>query len=253
MPLVSGPNTPAAPAAAQAASTPITPPANGDITPPPATEVVTISAEQLRAYTAGQERLASLEADQRARDATAQAEQVRLMAQRGEIEQAMTLQRQQSEEALNTERKTRMTIEERAKRYAVDGELSRVLASQPLVPGGAEQLTQLWRGQLLVEPHGDSYNVRTSGFQSVGDFVAAQLAQPHYAHFIRSNNQGGTGAANASHTAPALVTTPTAPAAPKTLGDAVILHMQSLNAKGTAEDPRVDMSQAMGLRRPVAR
>ena len=66
-----------------------------------------------------------------------------------------------------------------------------MLASQPLVPGGAEQLTQLWRNQFVVEPQGDSFTVRTPTFQSVGDFVQAQLARPEYAHFIRASNPGG--------------------------------------------------------------
>ena len=43
-----------------------------------------------------------------------------------------------------------------------------------------------------MEAQADSFAVRTPTFQSVSDFVAAQLAQPHYAHFIRSTNQGGT-------------------------------------------------------------
>ena len=107
-----------------------------------------------------------------------------------------------------SERASRSAVEERAKRYALDGEVSRVLASQPLVPGGAEQLTQLWRSQFVVEPQGDSFTVRTPTFQSVGDFVTAQLARPEYAHFIRASNPGGgtagtTGAHQAAPTAPA--------------------------------------------------
>ena len=117
-------------------------------------QTVTIPLEQLQTFTSIQARLAQVEAEQRTRDDAARVEQVKLLAQKGEIENALRIQREQAEQQLNAERAQRGAIEERAKRYALDGELSRVLASQPLVPGGAEQLTQLWRGQFTVEAQG---------------------------------------------------------------------------------------------------
>jgi hypothetical protein len=231
------PMTPATPAAAVVAAAPVQP------------QTVTIPLEQLQTFTSIQARLAQVEADQRVRDDAARVEQVKLLAQKGEIENALRIQREQAEQQLNTERSQRAAIEERAKRYALDGELSRVLASQALVPGGAEQLTQLWRSQFTVEAQGDSFAVRTPTFQSVRDFVAAQLAQPHYAHFIRSTNQGGTAGTTGAHQAePTPPVHPASPPVPKTLGEAVILHMQGLkDSKNT--DPRLDLSSPMGLRR----
>jgi hypothetical protein len=212
-------------------------------------QTVTIPLEQLQTFTSIQARLAQVEAEQRVRDDAARVEQVKLLAQKGEIENALRIQREQAEQQLNAERSQRAAIEERAKRYALDGELSRVLASQALVPGGAEQLTQLWRNQFTVEAQGDSFAVRTPTFQSVPDFVAAQLAQPHYAHFIRSTNQGGTAGTTGAHQAePTPPVHPASPPVPKTLGEAVILHMQNL--QGTKQgDPRLDLSLPMGLRR----
>ncbi len=165
-------------------------------------QTVTIPLEQLQAFTAVQARLAQMESDQRGRDDAARAEQVKLLAQKGEIENALRIQREEAQKQLDSERASRSVVEERAKRYALDGEVSRVLASQPLVPGGAEQLTQLWRSQFVVEPQGDSFNVRTPTFQSVGDFVAAQLARPEYAHFVRASNPGGGTAGATAHTRP---------------------------------------------------
>ena len=164
------PTTPAAPAVA--ATPPATPPAAA-----PQPQTVTIPLEQLQTFTSVQARLAQLEAEQRQRDESARAEQVKLMAAKGEIENALRLQREEAQKQLDAERSSRAAVEERAKRYALDGEVSRVLASQPLVPGGAEQLTQLWRNQFIVEPAGDSFTVRTPTFQTVGDFVQAQLAR----------------------------------------------------------------------------
>ena len=239
------PTTPVLQAAAAVSATPPT-------APPPATpaqpQTVTIPLEQLQAFTSVQARLAQMEADQRSRDDAARAEQVKLLAQKGEIENALRIQREEGQKQLDSERASRSAVEERAKRYALDGEVSRVLASQPLVPGGAEQLTQLWRNQFVVEPQGDSFNVRTPTFQSVGDFVAAQLARPEYAHFVRASNPGGgtAGATGAHQAAPTSPANPAAPIQPKNFGEAIILQMQELQ-KTQPSDPRLNPAAAMGL------
>jgi hypothetical protein len=232
-----------------AAAVAATPPA----TPPPATpaqpQTVTIPLEQLQTFTSVQARLAQMEADQRSRDEASRAEQVKLMAAKGEIENALRIQREEAQKQLESERASRAAVEERAKRYALDGEVSRVLASQPLVPGGAEQLTQLWRNQFVVEPQGDSFTVRTPTFQSVGDFVAAQLGRPEYAHFIRASNPGGGtagGAGGASLAAPTSPANPAAPTQPKNFGEAIILQMAELQ-KGQSTDPRLNPAAPMGL------
>jgi hypothetical protein len=238
-------------------TTPVTSVAAASAPPPPAApplatatqpQTVTIPLEQLQTFTSVQARLAQLEAEQRSRDEAARAEQVKLLAAKGEIENALRIQREEGQKALDAERSSRAAVEERAKRYALEGEVSRVLASQPLVPGGAEQLTQLWRSQFVVEPQGDSFTVRTPTFQSVGDFVQAQLTRPEYAHFIRASNPGGgtagtTGAHQAAPTSPA---TPAPPVAPKNFGEAIILQMQE-SQKNQPADPRLNPGVAMGL------
>lgn len=231
---------PAAPAAAPAVA--IAPP------PPPQPQTVTIPLEQLQTFTSVQARLAQMEAEQRSRDEAARAEQVKLLAAKGEIENALRIQREEGQKALDAERSNRAAVEERAKRYALEGEISRVLSSQPLVPGGAEQLTQLWRNQFVVEPQGDSFTVRTPTFQSVADYVQAQLALPQYAHFVRAANPGGgtagiTGAHQAQPTAPA---NPAAPPQPKNFGEAIILQMQQ-QQKDVPTDPRMNTALPMGL------
>jgi hypothetical protein len=231
-------------AAAVSATSPATPPAATAAQP----QTVTIPLEQLQTFTSVQARLAQMEADQRSRDDAARAEQVKLLAQKGEIENALRIQREEAQKQLDSERASRSAVEERAKRYALDGEVSRVLASQPLVPGGAEQLTQLWRSQFVVEPQGDSFTVRTPTFQSVGDFVAAQLARPEYAHFVRASNPGGgtAGATGAHQTAPTSPVHPAAPIQPKNFGEAIILQMQEIQ-KTQPIDPRLNPAAAMGL------
>jgi hypothetical protein len=209
---------------------------------------VTIPVEQLNAFTSVQARLAQLESEQRSREAAAQQEQARILAQKGEVEDALRMVREQSEQQVQAERVKLQAIEERAKRYALEGELSRVLASQNLVPGGAEQLSRLWRQEFHVQAEGESFVVRTPTFQSVNEYAKTQLARPEYAHFVRSSNQGGTAGTTGGHQVP-----PTSPAnvaplsQPKSMGEAVILHMQSIREKDGI-DPRLNLAAPMGLK-----
>ncbi|MHB8397329.1 MAG: hypothetical protein ACYDCI_00120 [Candidatus Limnocylindrales bacterium] len=239
------PATPAA--AAVPAPAPATTPAPAPAPSPPPT--VTIPLEQLQTFTAVQARLAQLEAEQRSRDEAARAEQVRLMAAKGEVENAFKIQREEADKRLADERSQRNALEERAKRYALDGELSRVLASQALVAGGAEQLTTLWRNHFVVEPQGDSFTVRTPTFQTVNDFVATTLGRPEYAHFIRASHPAGGTAGTPSSGAASPPTTPANPtptAQPKNFGEAIILQIQDKMSSQPA-DPRLNPAAAMGL------
>jgi hypothetical protein len=211
-------------------------------------QTVAIPLEQVQAFTTMQARLAQLESEQRSREQAIQQDQARALAQKGEVENALRLLREQSEQQVQAERARLTQVEERAKRYALDGELSRALSACNLVPSGAEQLTQLWRSQFLVDAQGDSFAVRTPTFQSVGDFVQQQLARPEYAHFVRAQNPGG-GTGGVQPSAQALPSTPANPAQmpqPKNMGEAVILHMQNMQkAQG---DPRANLSLPMGLK-----
>lgn len=207
---------------------------------------VTIPLEQLQAFTSIQARLAEMEAAQRSQQEAAQQEQARILAQKGEVENALRMLREQSEQTLNSERQRLVQIEERAKRYALDGEVTRALAGHNLVPGGAEQLAQLWRSQFVVDTQGDSFAVRTPTFQSVGEFVSQQLARPEYAHFVRASTQGGTATGQTIQAAQTPPANPAPAPQPRNMGEAVVLHMQGLQkAQG---DARSNLSLPMGLR-----
>ncbi len=236
--------TPATPAVAVAPA-----PVTNTVTPPPAPPAgITISATDYTEFMATRTRLAAIEQERAREVAEANAREVAALAQKGQIEGALTMLRQQAQADLDAERVKSRATEDRAKRYALDGELARSLSSQPLVPGGAEQLTQLWRSQFHVQPEGDSFAVRTPAFQSVGDFVTQQLARPEYAHFVRAGNPGGGHHGGGGNlTIPTPAASPAPPVVPANMGEAVILHMQSL-AKNT-NDPASDMSQSFGLKR----
>lgn len=209
-------------------------------------QTVTIPLEQLQAFTSIQARLAEMEAAQRSQQEAAQQEQARILAQKGEVENALRMLREQSEQTLSAERQRLVQIEDRAKRYALDGEVSRALAAHSLVPGGAEQLALLWRSQFVVDTQGDSFAVRTPTFQSVGEFVSQQLARPEYAHFVRASTQGGTATGQTVQAAQTPPANPAPATQPRNMGEAVILHMQGLQkAQG---DARANLSLPMGLR-----
>src|ERR1700678_1624538 len=93
-------------------TTPVTTVAAAAAAPPPAVpplaaaaqpQTVTIPLEQLQTFTSVQARLAQLEAEQRSRDESARAEQVKLLAAKGEIENALRIQREEGQKALDAE------------------------------------------------------------------------------------------------------------------------------------------------------
>ena len=59
--------------------------------PPAVAQTVTIPLKQLQTFTSIQARLAQVEAEQRTRDDAARVEQVKLLAQKGEIENALRI------------------------------------------------------------------------------------------------------------------------------------------------------------------
>lgn len=209
-------------------------------------QTVTIPLEQLQTFTSIQARLAEMESAQRTQQEAAQQEQARILAQKGEVENALRMLREQSEQTLGAERQRLVQVEDRAKRYALDGEISRALSAHNLVQGGAEQLSQLWRSQFLVDTQGDSFAVRTPTFQSVGEFVSQQLSRPEYAHFVRASTQGGTATGQTIQAAQTPPAGPTPMPQPRNMGEAVILHMQGLQK--IQGDARANLSLPMGLR-----
>jgi len=238
--------TPTPPPVAPLPASDTPPPA--DPNAPPAT--VPISQEQLQTFMASQTRLAQLEAEGRQREEAAQAEQARLLAAKGQVEEALKTIQQQSDAKLRAEADQRLRAEERAKKYALDNELSKALSMHPLLPGTTDQLTSILRNQLQVEAQGESYVVRTPAFVSAIDHVATTLGKPEFAHFLRPHGAGGAGAGggNAAPT-PAANTPP--PAAPKNFGEAIILQMAEIAKNTAASDPKTDMSRSFGLSRTV--
>lgn len=212
-------------------------------------DVTAVSKAELELLRAGQSKLASYETAAAAAEAARKQAELNAQIERGQVKEALETMRREAQERLALVESQRAAERARAERYALDGEVSRVLADQPLVPGGAEQLTQLWRNQFTVEATGDTFSVRTPTYQSVSDFVKDRLARPEYAHFVRSSTQhGGTGGQTAGAAASSPTPTTTMVAAPKTLSEAALLQTKALRENGTghAIDGLVDPSAGFG-------
>ena len=111
---------------------------------------------------------------------------------KGQIEQAFALRRQQAKATIEAERAELKQTEERAKRYALDGELARALAAQP--PGSRRcrsahadygGISSRSKRRAIPSP-----SVRRISSRSAPG-IAAQLGRPEYSHFLRPNNPGG--------------------------------------------------------------
>jgi hypothetical protein len=222
----------------------------------PTAQTVTISAEQFESFRNLQTKVAELEAANLRREQEAKDKEINLLKEKGDAENAVKTLRDQKDMELREERSKFTQIEERAKRYALDGELSRALAAQPLVsPAAAAQLANIFRSEFGVQPEGDGFAVRTRMLQSVGDFVKEKLAHADYSHFVKAEQRGGTAGGGSS----AALTAPTAPAngpaAPDlsklTFSDAIILDMQAKLTQRQAQPAALDRAQAFGLR-PLA-
>jgi hypothetical protein len=215
------------------------------VTPP----MVSIPLDQLQAFTGLQARLAQMDAENRQRETAANEERIRILTEKNDAITAVKTLRDAKDAELKTANDARVGIEDRAKRYALDGELARVLASQPIVPGSAAQLMSLFRAEFQVHAEGDSFTVRTPTFQSVEQFVKEKLAHVDYAHFVRATNPAGgtagtTGGDRAAPTGDAAKVE-----APKNYGEAIILHMKE-QQKAAGADPRLNLRLPMGLSVP---
>jgi hypothetical protein len=214
-------------------------------------QTVTIPVVELQQLTQVQARLAQLESEQRQREEAAQAEQARLLAAKGQVEEALKAIQAQSEARLRAESESRLRTEERAKRYALDNELAKALAMHAILPGTADQLTMILRGQLQVQEEGEKYVVRTPTFVAAADHVAQTLAKPEFAHFLRPHSAGGTAGTGATQAAPTPAANPVPDLLPKNFGEAIILQIQAQQASKGAIDSRTDMSQSFGLGKGV--
>jgi len=97
-------------------------------------------------------------------------------------------------------------------------ELATALSGRALVPGGAAQLIKLWRDDLEVIDENGRTRVTARDGRGVEQAVAAWLASPEYAHFLRPSSMGGTTPRGDSRTA-----RPGAPPSPpNNLGEAVL-------------------------------
>ena len=119
------------------------------------------------------------------------------------------------------------------KEALLDRELATALVGKPLVPGAASQLIRLWRDEFEAIDEGGSIRVLARDGRAVEQAVADRLAGPDFAHFCLPSSRGGTGTKGQNRSA---VTSPT-PAAPRTLGEAVLMRWREAAARSPGPTP----------------
>jgi len=215
--------------------------------PPPVAAMVSIPMSQLEVFAANQARIAQLEAENRQREQAAREKEIQLLTEKGQAVEAVKTLRETKDAELKAISDSKLQLSDRAKRYALEGELSRVLASKPLHEHGVAQLAQLWRGEFQVAEEGESFQVRTPTFQTVDQFVTAELAKPQYAHFLRAVNPGGGSGAAGSGVQGAPTGAPEPVKDYKNYGDYLLdKGVAERQAKGT--DPRTNLTLPFGTR-----
>ena len=211
-------------------------------------QTVTIPLEQVQAFTSMQARLAQLESEQRSREQATQQEQARILAQKGEVENALRMLREQSEQQVQAERSEahagRGSGQEVRPGWRAFPRLGRL---QPgprrrgaTHPALAKSVPGRCARRLLRRPHSDV---------PVGRRFRAPAAREARIRPFRPGPEPGRWYRRCSAVGPGAAEPPAEPAQapqPKNMGEAVILHMQSMQkAQG---DPRANISLPMGLK-----
>ena len=128
-------------------------------------------------------------------------------------------------------REQKATELERAYKAALrDRELATSLVGKPLVPGAAAQLIKLWRDDFEVVDEDGEIRVLARDGRGIDQAVAERLAGPEFAHFCLPSSRGGTGAKGQNRSASSAPT----PAAPRTLGEAVLLQWREAASRPQA-------------------
>ena len=197
---------------------------------PPVVSV--IPPEFLATFNAMQTQLAELNAAQQKRDQEARDAEIKQAQLKGDHETAVALLRKDAETKIEAERQRAAAIEAKAKKSALDAELSTALASYEFMPGGHEQVRRLLREDFVVEAQGETFVTRSRDGQPVGQFIGALLGRPEYSHFLKAQHRGGTATNDKTQTRPTPPANPSHEGEPETASDAIELWY-----KGTKTDP----------------
>ena len=125
-----------------------------------------------------------------------------------------------SREIADRERKAN-DLERTYKAALRDRELATALVGKSLVPGAAAQLIKLWRDDFEVVDDEGEIRVLAKDGRGVAQAVLDRLECSDFAHFCLPSSRGGTGSKGQNRSASS--SSPQAPSAPRTLGEAVLL------------------------------
>jgi hypothetical protein len=218
------------------------------IASPPTVSV--IPPEFLASFNAMQTQLAELNAAQQKRDQEARDAEIKQAQLKGDHETALALARKDSETKIEAERQRASAIAAKAKKSALDAELSTALAGYEFMPGGHDQVKKLVREDFVVDEQGETFVARSRDGQPVGQYLGALLGRQEYSHFLKAQHRGGTASSDKTQTRPTPPANPTPDVEPRNMSEAVLMTMAA--RKKSEDDPRLTPTLGMGLR-PLAR
>lgn len=129
------------------------------------------------------------EADRKRQDAEAKAEEERLRNE-GKLQELLA---KREKDLADRDVKIREN-EARTKNSERSRELALALSGHDLVPGAAAQLTRLLKDEMEVVPDGEGWRVQSHTGKPAADYVREQLTTAEYAHFLKADRRGGSGA-----------------------------------------------------------
>lgn len=189
-------------------------PAPSPASAPAAAKKVELTLEDFEVLSSYRARVAELETAEAQRAAEAARAQEAYLIEKGKYEEAIKIRDERYAREVQ-ERESRLSNLERTFRATLlEKEVTTALASFPLVPGAAKQLTTLLRPEFEVIEAGGQFRVQTRTLESVSEFLKSRLNSSEYEHFLKPSGTAGTGAAGAHQTLPNHRQAPPPPATP---------------------------------------
>lgn len=196
--------TPPAPAQAQPTSPP----------QPPEPTKIHLSVEEYQQFTRASARLAEIEAENRRQAEAKEQERLRIMAEKGQAEQALNTLREAKEVEIRKAEERYATLEQKwlgeKKAVTIAGALDGV---KPLSAVAAQQMKQLIDLRLIasLDANGQPLVKDAATGRPAAEYIKEAIASGEFDHFLEPGSRGGAGAAGTHRPEPAR--TPVSPIA----------------------------------------
>lgn len=201
---------------AQAATTP-PPPAQATTPPPPPTPAeppkIHLSVEEYQHLTRAGTRLSEIEAENRRLAEAKEQDRLRTMAEKGEVEKALSTLRESKEVEIRQAQERYASIEQKwlgeKKAVVISGGLDGV---KFLSPVAAQQMKQLLEPRFVasLDAKGEPQVRDAVTGRRAADVIKEAIASGEFDHFLEPGSRGGAGASGTHRAPPARAVSPLA-------------------------------------------